>query len=388
MTEDAEQAAPPVSLDYAAPAPELRDYLSVFYEFRADLPVFEDQERADFAQFRFLLAGEGTYRFADGHEQAAPPISIVGPTTGNTHVHVVGPVHLFGAGLLPAGWGALIGFEASTLVNRAVDATHLFGNGLNDVMAELRAAPTLEAKVVIGNRVMHALAQRIGETPLWFTRVVDEWLAASMSPQVGDLMRLSSLADYAVVMMAAAARHCGACVRLNATLLACEETGLPLPTVQKLVSKLSAAGLIEARAAPAAASASPVRPRRSAVADIVEAVEGPIALTCVRRSMAVMTAQTAKPCAVKPHMNIANPNGPRRAGRGQHRQSADRVPASRTGVTWPRRMPRRSPPPNKKYEWGFSSDIEQEFAPKGLSEDTVRFISAKKNEPEWMLEWR
>jgi len=40
------------------------------------------------------------------------------------------------------------------------------------------------------------------------------------------------------------------------------------------------------------------------------------------------------------------------------------------------------------YEWGFSSDIEQEFAPKGLNEDTVRFISAKKNEPEWMLDWR
>ena len=40
------------------------------------------------------------------------------------------------------------------------------------------------------------------------------------------------------------------------------------------------------------------------------------------------------------------------------------------------------------YEWGFSSDIEQDFAPKGLNEDTVRFISAKKNEPEWMLERR
>jgi Fe-S cluster assembly protein SufB len=40
------------------------------------------------------------------------------------------------------------------------------------------------------------------------------------------------------------------------------------------------------------------------------------------------------------------------------------------------------------YEWGFSSDIETDFAPKGLSEDTVRFISAKKNEPEWMLDWR
>jgi Fe-S cluster assembly protein SufB len=40
------------------------------------------------------------------------------------------------------------------------------------------------------------------------------------------------------------------------------------------------------------------------------------------------------------------------------------------------------------YEHGWSSDIEQEFGAKGLSEDTVRFISGKKNEPEWMLDWR
>lgn len=40
------------------------------------------------------------------------------------------------------------------------------------------------------------------------------------------------------------------------------------------------------------------------------------------------------------------------------------------------------------YKYGFVTDIEQEFAPKGLSEDIIRFISAKKEEPEWMLEWR
>ncbi|WP_159648053.1 Fe-S cluster assembly protein SufB [Sphingorhabdus sp. 109] len=40
------------------------------------------------------------------------------------------------------------------------------------------------------------------------------------------------------------------------------------------------------------------------------------------------------------------------------------------------------------YEFGWSSDIEQDFAPKGLNEETVRFISDKKGEPEWMLEWR
>ena len=41
-----------------------------------------------------------------------------------------------------------------------------------------------------------------------------------------------------------------------------------------------------------------------------------------------------------------------------------------------------------KYQHGFVTDIDTEFAPKGLNADTVRFISAKKNEPEWMLEWR
>ncbi len=40
------------------------------------------------------------------------------------------------------------------------------------------------------------------------------------------------------------------------------------------------------------------------------------------------------------------------------------------------------------YEYGFITDIEQESLPPGLSEETVRFISAKKDEPEWMLEWR
>ena len=41
-----------------------------------------------------------------------------------------------------------------------------------------------------------------------------------------------------------------------------------------------------------------------------------------------------------------------------------------------------------EYKYGFVSDIESDKAPKGLSEDIVRFISAKKGEPEWLLQWR
>ncbi len=40
------------------------------------------------------------------------------------------------------------------------------------------------------------------------------------------------------------------------------------------------------------------------------------------------------------------------------------------------------------YKYGFTTDIEQEIAPKGLSEDTIRFISNKKEEPQWLLDWR
>src|SRR5436305_8148053 len=43
---------------------------------------------------------------------------------------------------------------------------------------------------------------------------------------------------------------------------------------------------------------------------------------------------------------------------------------------------------NQEYKWGFVTDIDSESIPRGLSEDVVRLISAKKNEPEWLLEWR
>src|SRR5690606_34678721 len=42
----------------------------------------------------------------------------------------------------------------------------------------------------------------------------------------------------------------------------------------------------------------------------------------------------------------------------------------------------------REYKYGFITDIEADFAPKGLNEDIVRFISERKQEPAWLLEWR
>jgi FeS assembly SUF system regulator len=116
-------------------------------------------------------------------------------------------------------------------------------------------------------------------------------------------MRLSSLADYAVVMMSAAARKCGA-TRLNATLLA-DETGLPLPTVQKLVSRLSTAGLIESSRGTGGGFRLSRPPATISLADIIEAIEGPIALTaCVDAGSHDCVVEGN--CRVKPHWNAVN----------------------------------------------------------------------------------
>lgn len=182
-----------VTLDYAAPPEDLREHLSVFYEFRADLPVFEDTDKADFAQFRFLLEGSGTYRFVDGREQPAPAIQIVGATTGPTHVRVEGPVHMIGVGILPAGWPALLDFEASLLVNRVIDATELFGDALAGVADALRAATTIEQKVQIGSALARDLMARGNSAAFDFTRLVDDWLESSPMPSIADLVATTGL---------------------------------------------------------------------------------------------------------------------------------------------------------------------------------------------------
>jgi len=111
------------------------------------------------------------------------------------------------------------------------------------------------------------------------------------------------MADYAVVTMCAAARHCGS-VRVSAADLA-EETGLPAPTVQKLVSLLSRAGLLRATRG-AGGGLQLARPAAAiTLADIVEAVEGPIALTtCVEQGRHDCALEGS--CNVRPHWGIVN----------------------------------------------------------------------------------
>src|SRR3954465_4812441 len=114
-------------------------------------------------------------------------------------------------------------------------------------------------------------------------------------------MRLSHLADYAVVLMTAAARRPGG-AGLSATDLSCE-TGVPLPTTQKLMGQLAASGLLSSVRGAGGGFALARPAAKIRLADIVEAVEGPIVMTMCSDSSnhdCILDAH----CRVKPHMGV------------------------------------------------------------------------------------
>ncbi|WP_076068734.1 SUF system Fe-S cluster assembly regulator [Sphingomonas montana] len=116
-------------------------------------------------------------------------------------------------------------------------------------------------------------------------------------------MRLSSLADYAVVILTAAARH-PAGDRLSATLLA-GETGVPLPTTQKLMGRLAASGLLTSARGTGGGFLLAHAPAAISLGQIVEAVEGPIAMTtCVDETRHDCALEGA--CSVRPHWSAVN----------------------------------------------------------------------------------
>src|SRR6476619_205626 len=115
-------------------------------------------------------------------------------------------------------------------------------------------------------------------------------------------MRLSHLADYAVVLMTAAARRPSG-ARLSATELS-GETGVPLPTTQKLMGQLASTGLLSSVRGAGGGFALARPAQEISLADIVEAVEGPIAMTVCSGHDGPSDCALDAHCRVKPHMGV------------------------------------------------------------------------------------
>ena len=146
-------------------------------------------------------------------------------------------------------------------------------------------------------------------------------------------------------------------------------------------------------------------PRDSiSVAEVVAAIDGDIGLT--QCSVHVAECTRTDYCPTRPHWTAINRAVERGPGGGVARRDADA--GSLCAASPGRRRPSRCELKAKNnrmtasidtldtvralsqegYKYGFVTDIEVDEAPPGLTEETIRFISAKKDEPEWLLEWR
>ena len=192
----------PIGLRYLEPAIDLRGIVSSYYIFWANLPIVTDLMRADMPQIRFMLKGDGCYRFANGHIATTPEVALVGPTMGASRVNVAGPVMVFGIALLPAGWAALVREDASSHADALVDGTAMFRPLLEEVIDAMRCAPNPRVLVSIADAAMRALVAKSGDAPLWFTRMTDHWLVATASPEVDTLVASAGMSARQVERLA------------------------------------------------------------------------------------------------------------------------------------------------------------------------------------------
>ncbi len=191
----------PFELQYFPPDPDLAEMVSSFYFVRVDMPLFDESERADRPQFRIMSVPEGEYIFPDGYRFPAGRATIIGPTSGSVRAIGNGPLRMYGFGLMPAGWATLMGSHADKLTDRAIDAADLFGDWIEDVVDAIGNAADTAERLVIGNNFVREILKKNEPAPVWFTRTVDEWLTASPSPQVPELVEATGMSIRSVERM-------------------------------------------------------------------------------------------------------------------------------------------------------------------------------------------
>jgi AraC-like DNA-binding protein len=181
-------------VDFRQPSADLAEYVSFFYQARQSEAQFSAVDRADFAQFRFILQGHsGQCEFVDGTVQAMPDCYIMGPTTGSTRMTGRGAIDVVGAGLLPAGWAGLVPMDASAAANRLFDAVDLLGPAVPEARTALAAAVDFDARVAVFEALLKGLMAQASPDFHGFVHQVNAWLAGSVAPQLPDLLKQTGL---------------------------------------------------------------------------------------------------------------------------------------------------------------------------------------------------
>jgi AraC-like DNA-binding protein len=191
-----------ISIRYFSPARALRPYLSSYYWFESNHPVFSDMMRAELPQIRIITSGSAQSHFSTGLVRASATAQLQGPTTGPVRFTAAGNLHLFGVGLLPHGWAAFIGEPADRLADDLADLEAFLGPSVDDFATDILAAPDDSARGAAADRFFLAHLANAHAAPRWFTRLTDNWLTGAVSPDVDALVKASGMSARSVERMA------------------------------------------------------------------------------------------------------------------------------------------------------------------------------------------
>lgn len=187
-----------VSLVYLAPADDLRGHVSSYYWFRCDRPAFADLMRAELPQIRLVVRGQATTHYADGRSFGGASALLQGPTFQPSRFEGEGPLHVFGAGLLPLGWAALVGQPADRFADAAVPLARIFGPCADQLRAALCAAPDDAARAAAMDSFLRPRLQAPDPAAAQFMALADHWLTSSRAPQVDALVAATGLSQRSV----------------------------------------------------------------------------------------------------------------------------------------------------------------------------------------------
>ena len=194
--------APQFSLRYFSPAAPLRAWVSSYYVFEADVPALTDTLRAELPQVRFMYAGTGSFNYGDGPTVRMPQAALCGATNMAVYFRANGPLKIFGAGLLPAGWAALVGAGASEFSDQLTDLEDVAGPVARRALHRMGEARSHREVVAAADAFFLLLSMQAKPPPIWFTRVADEWLANSINPDVNDLVKATGMSSRQIERLA------------------------------------------------------------------------------------------------------------------------------------------------------------------------------------------
>lgn len=194
----------PVRLRYFAPPENLRPYFGSLYLFTVNTDSYTDATRADVPQLRFMLGGTGHYHFQDGAVMATPDICLLGPTMGATRFDLDGPIRVLGISLLPAGWLALHGGDASALADRLCDLAAERGPFYTRLLEQLQTLDDDQAEEMAAlcwARLAEMVKPLRGAT--WaLLEAIDAWLMGEGSPRIETLAEATDLSPRQLARLA------------------------------------------------------------------------------------------------------------------------------------------------------------------------------------------